>query len=458
MDPNRGKRQQAPCAAGPGGKGALRRVYIVLAVIAAVIVILFAAYRFLLARRPRVDAQRPGLTTGDPDASRRKEDFYTFLVVGKDTGGGGNTDTILLAAYNVADQELNVMSIPRDTLVNIDADIKKINAVYNYAGGGEDGIAALKEEVGLLVGFVPDFHVVVEWKAVGELVDALGGVWYDVPLDMNYDDPVQDLSIHVPAGYQKLDGSQAMGVVRYRSGYSTGDIGRIETQQDFLKAVVAQCLKIENLTRINALVKVFTDNVDTNLSVGDLAWLGEKAVFGGLEMEHVSFMTMPWVSANGLWSRIYHNHPSYVAPDTDALVALVNEGFNPFLEDIDPAELDTMYVNADGTLGCTSGRLADQNYNDWVRSGGGFGGGGQTTPAAQPSQEPEPTPPPESEPPETAEPPAETGDPNGTEPPAESEPPVSEPPASEPPAEPEPAPEPEPTPDPNLPPEGIPIG
>ena len=68
------------------------------------------------------------------------------------------------------------------------------------------------------MGFEPDFQVVVEWEAVGEIVDAMGGVWFDVPRKMDYEDPYQDLSIHLDKGYQLLNGEQAMGVVRFRDG------------------------------------------------------------------------------------------------------------------------------------------------------------------------------------------------------------------------------------------------
>ena len=461
------KRQAKPKKTRTRKEKVLRGVYIGVTAVAALVVVLFVAYR-IFAQKPKVEALRPGQTQqegeapGSAHSNDRKKDFYTFLVVGRDTAGGGNTDTMLLAAYDIPNQKLNVMSIPRDTLVNINADIKKINAVYNYGGGGDKGIAALNDEISELMGFVPDFQVVVEWKAVGELVDALGGVWYDVPRNMDYEDPYQDLSIHVPAGYQKLDGGQAMGVVRYRSGYNTGDLGRIETQQGFLKAVVEQCLKIQNVTRIGELAKVFNDNVTTNLTVGNLAWFAEQAIFGGLKMENVNFVTMPWVNASGVWSRTYHNHPSYVAPDVDALVALVNESFNPFAEDVDKTQLDIMYVNDDGTLGCTGGKLADGGaYNEWLRSGGPSA---WNKPAQPQESQPVETPPATEAPEET---PAQSGEP--TEPPAESPAPpaetapaVTDPPAeSAPPAEsgePTPTPPPAPTPDPNAPPEGIPIG
>ena len=365
---------------------AMRTVYIIVTVLAALVVIGFALSRLLFVK-PDVSQSggRPELSAGEGTegeldtetpsvyGSGRKEDFFTFLVIGRDTGGGGNTDTLMLASYDVPNQKLNVMSIPRDTMVNVSWDIKKINSVYNYAGGGDDGIEALDKEISQLVGFVPDFQVVVEWEAVGELVDAIGGVWFDVPRNMNYDDPTQDLHIHIEKGYQLLDGEAAMGVIRYRHdndmryGYPDGDLGRIKTQQAFLKAVVEQCLQIKNVARIQELVQVFNDNVTTNLSVQNMLWFGQQAIFGGLDMENVNFVTMPCTNKS-VWSRSYGNMQSYVVPNTDELVDLVNECFNPYLEDLSSKELDIMYVNSDGTIGSSTGRLEDTTHNSLVKS------------------------------------------------------------------------------------------
>ena len=120
---------------------------------------------------------------------RKSQDYYTVLILGRDTGGGGNTDTMLLASYDITNQKATVMSIPRDTMVNVPWDIKRINSVYNYYGGGEKGIKALYKEISQLVGFEPDYQVIVEWEAVGKIVDAMGGVYFDVPRDMNYEGP-----------------------------------------------------------------------------------------------------------------------------------------------------------------------------------------------------------------------------------------------------------------------------
>ena len=366
---------------------ALRVVYIVVTVLAALIVVAFAVSRFFFVKPtvpvtpdiPKLPASSdaPEELDGETPSvygSGRKEDFFTFLVIGRDTGGGGNTDTLLLAAYDVPNQQLNVMSIPRDTMVNVSWDIKRINSVYNMYGGGDDGLEALGDEISQLVGFVPDFQVVVEWEAVGQLVDALGGVWYDVPRDMYYWDPTQDLLIDVDAGYQLLDGDKAMQVVRFRdgpNGYNTGDLGRIETQQGFLKAVVEQCLQITNVTRIGQLAQVFTDNVTTNLTIPNLLWFAQQAILGNssgqtLDMDSVNFVTMPCTTRN-VWSRGYGNMQSYVVPNTSELVDLVNESFNPYLEELSSRELDIMYVNSDGTIGSSTGVLEDRTHNSaWL--------------------------------------------------------------------------------------------
>lgn len=444
----------------------LRRCYIALTVIAAVIVALFVAWKLLVVK-PKVEpvpAPPPvsGVTadgtvpTPKVHTAGRKPNFYTFLVLGRDTGGGGNTDTMLLAGYDAKAQKATVLSLPRDTMVNVSWDIKRLNSVYNAYKGGDEGIQALDDEISQLVGFQPDFQVVIEWDAVGELVDAIGGVWFDVPRDMDYDDPTQDLHIHLKKGYQKLDGEQAMGVIRYRHdnrrpngvlpGYPNGDLGRIETQQAFLKAVLEQCLKIQN---IKAMAQVFFDNVTTNLSLTDLIWFAQSAILGGLSPEDVSFVTMPCTN-HLVWSRSYPNDPqSYVTPNADELLAIVNDGLNPYNDEVGMDELDIMYVNSDGTIGSSTGVLEDTRHNpQWLAFQAAAQAPAETTPPA-----------------ETA--PAETEGPSGEEPPAESpaespEVPGEEAPAPTPevPAEtepPAPEPTPDPTPDPNAPPEGIPI-
>ena len=295
---------------------------------------------------------------------RKSEDYYTVLILGRDTGGGGNTDTMLLASYDVTNQKATVMSIPRDTMVNVSWDIKKINSVYNTYGGGDRGIQALYKEISQLVGFEPDYQVIVEWEAVGEIVDAMGGVWFDVPRNMNYDDPYQDLHIHQEKGYRLLSGDDAMQVLRYRHdndmhyGYPDGDLGRIKTQQAFLSAMVEQLLKLENVTKIRQFIQVFQDNVETDLSFQNILWFAKKAVFGGLSMENVEFVTMPNKNVSA-WSRTYQSYQSYVVPIADELLDLVNNQLSPFTKVFTLSDLDIMSVNSDGSLSSSTGRVED---------------------------------------------------------------------------------------------------
>ena len=315
-----------------------------------------------------------GAELPDVAKSGRKEGVYTFLLVGQDTGGGGNTDTMILLTFDTANKTINGMSLPRDTMINVDrkGSGHRLNAVYNYNKGSDPdtqvqkGMAALKKEVGKLTGITPDFYVIVQWEAVGEMVDALGGVYFDVPFDMDYDDPTpgQDLHIHLQEGYQKLDGDQAMGLIRWRHNndfsvqYPTGDLGRIETQQAFLKAVAAECLKPATLLKAPALAEVFMENVTTDLSLGNILAFAQLAA--GMDAEqNVNFVSMPWVSAD-------YPGVSMVLPAVDELLEILNESFNPYLSDIQSTDLQVLVRNSNGSYSVTSGTLLDTSLNSSI--------------------------------------------------------------------------------------------
>ncbi len=189
----------------------IRRRVIVLAVVAAVMLLLAVGLKLWI-REPALptppvntgEVVEPGENPGVEVSSDRKKGVYTFLLLGRDTGGGGNTDTMMVATYDTVGQTVNVLNIYRDTMVNAPWDIKRINSVYNFNGGGEEGIQALKEYLQKLIGFSPDFYITVEWNAVGELVDAIGGVEFDVPYEMHYYDPTQNLRIDQAKGLRTL--------------------------------------------------------------------------------------------------------------------------------------------------------------------------------------------------------------------------------------------------------------
>ncbi len=336
--------------------GPLLRFYRFLVVLSALIVALYGAWRYMT-RLPDVGgdnltlpdtpgAQTPGEDGGDSpgeiNASGRKKGVYTFLVCGTDDGNGG-TDTILAVTYDTQAQTAAVMSIPRDTMLNVTWKVKKINSAYNV--GGMD---LLREKVEGLLGIPMDYTVRIDLQGFIEGVDALGGVWFDVPRNMDYDDPYQDLHIHVKAGYQCLNGEDAMGVVRWRHNndysqqYTYGDVGRIETQQAFLKAVLKQTIQPENIKRAPALAKIAADYVDTDLNLQELTAFANQ-VLTGLSLENVTFLTLPGDS-----SAMYRG-ASYVAVDPQALLDTVNEYLNPYEADRTMGDLDVVTL-ANGTI------------------------------------------------------------------------------------------------------------
>lgn len=295
-------------------------------------------------------------------SGKRKEGVFTFLLVGTDKDDG-NTDTIMVASYDTVNQNVSIMSIPRDTMINASWDIKKINSVYSRSS---DGIDALLKRVKTLVGFTPDFHVKVDLQMFVELVDLVEGVEFDVPQDMNYDDPYQDLHIHLKKGVQVLDGEKAMELVRFRR-YSEGDIKRVEVQQAFMKALIKECLSIEHWGKLKSYIDLAMDNVQTDLEFGSVVWFAAN-VLGlnsapALNMDDVYTCTLPGDYWGSAWSRDTHQQQSYVTIYPRQVVELVNERFNPYEQKVTTAMLDAMSILSNGDIASSTGSLKDTRHN-----------------------------------------------------------------------------------------------
>ena len=301
--------------------------------------------------------------TGDmPTVSgNRREGVYTFLLVGTDMDDG-NTDTLMVVTYDTKEQDVSIMSIPRDTMINERWDIKKINSVYSRTGS----IDSLAGRIQKLVGFKPDFYVKVELSMFVELVDLVDGVEFDVPQDMNYDDPYQDLHIHLKKGVQTLDGEHAMQLVRFRR-YSEGDIKRVEVQQAFMKALIKKCLSLEHWGKIKAYIDLAMDNVETDLEAGSVVWFAAN-VLGlngtpALNMGDVYTCTLPGDYWGSAWSRDTHMEQSYVTIYPREVVKLVNERFNPYEQQVTTSMLDAMSIRSNGDIASSTGSLRDTQHN-----------------------------------------------------------------------------------------------
>ena len=250
----------------------------------------------------------------------RKGGFYTILVSGVDDDNGGS-DTNILMAVDTVNGYVYGASIPRDSKAIIGGKAHKINYAYNK-GGTELLASTVSEQLGIPV----DYTVCVNLQGFTALVDAIGGVDCEVPINMDYDDPIQGLSIHFKKGMQHLSGADALRVVRFRhnndgTGYGSEDLGRMQTQQKFLKAVAKKMLSFENLiSNPRKYAEIFGQYVDTDLSVTDLAWFGMQVL--GMGVDKIDFSTLPneWKSP-------------YIYLDPDETLALVNTYLNPYVED-----------------------------------------------------------------------------------------------------------------------------
>ena len=203
------------------------------------------------------------------DEIQNLDDIYV-LCMGKSQN---MTDTIMVAKYSPKNQQASLLSIPRDSFVGKSKDnastFDKINAKYQV------NPQSTLDAVNSLTGLNLKYYVTVDTKALRDLVDALGGIEFDVPIDMDYDDSSQDLEIHLKKGVQVLNGMQAEGVVRFRHNndgssfpteYGDNDLGRMRTQRAFIETVIKQTLKASNITKINQLLNIAKEEVETNLS------------------------------------------------------------------------------------------------------------------------------------------------------------------------------------------------
>lgn len=288
----------------------------------------------------------------EPSAPAGRTDrIYTLLLAGLDRASG-STDTILVGRLDTGRHELNLVSLPRDTLVNLPWSVRKLNAVYaGTANSGGAALEGLKEQIRCLTGFTPDCCAVVDLDVFVQAVDLIGGVDFEVPREMHYDDPAQGLSIHLEAGLQHLDGQQAMGLVRYRSGYLNGDLDRVEVQQGFLRAAAGQLVSLGSIPNLRALSQLVAEHTDTDLSPANIAFLLRQAL---LCKENIRFAVMPNTPAevHGL---------SYTFVELEPWLEMLNDRLNPFEQPVTAANLDLVY-RVNGAVYASSGLLRGADY------------------------------------------------------------------------------------------------
>ncbi len=245
----------------------IRKIFLTIFILLLIAIIVFAI--FIIKNGGGLKGILTTIVGSDAEQVKNLEDL-TFLAVGKSQG---MTDTIMVMKYSPKNQTLSMVSVQRDTYTGSnDATATasdKINAKYPMGG-----IQSLIRAVNSLTGLNLKKYVVVDTKALRDLVDVIGGVDFDVPIDMDYDDCTQDLAIHLKAGMQHLNGEQAEGVVRFRHNnngtsypveYGDNDFGRMKTQRAFIMATMKQALNLKNAFKIGDIMKIIQEQVETNM-------------------------------------------------------------------------------------------------------------------------------------------------------------------------------------------------
>ena len=342
---------------------------IVLAVVIVLILaIICGTAAFLKLYRPSVDTGVPFGTETDPPKETTAPDSDTppevttepstpsgnftrdtesvnFLVVGRDAAAW-NTDVIMLVNFNMKEGSLAVMQIPRDTYIEIDRVRGRINTtMVTMRGAAYSKDPSLSQEELLKAGMAGmcellektlciqiDGYAHVNLEGFRGIIDAIGGVPMDVPYDMDYDDPDQNLYIHLKAGSQLLDGKKAEMFVRFRSGYVQADIGRIDAQKMFLTALFKQLKAKMTVSTIPKLAEQVFKYVTTDVPLADIIIYAKELL--GVDMNNISMMTLHGAALqteSGAW---------YYCMNRASALDMINTYFNVYDTPITDAMFD----------------------------------------------------------------------------------------------------------------------
>ena len=439
---------------------------IILAVLCAVIVLIFAVFtyfkRIYKPRHQNEDGINSGIPTEIIDAETGEkismhDGTYTFLATGCDKSES-LTDVIMVASYNMSEKKVAIMSIPRDTYVKVNSKLIlddsgaiskdnftggygiKINAAYakgrSFAGDELEQLAKNAKDksdaeikklcsesflsidtktlkaymnetdktkkkqmyedirkkfgikyLGTLIyynlGVPVDFYAQVNVSGFRGVVDAVGGVDVVIQQDMDYDDPLQDLHIHLKKGPQHLDGNKAEQFVRFRKGYVSADLARIDAQKIFMTAFIKKLLSFSTVTKIGTVAEEIQKNLTTNLTVSDAVYFATNAL--ELDLANITMITLPGASQ-------YMDEVSYYSANKAAVLETVNNYLNKYSKPLSESNLCLTEISNKAPQG-TGIMTADDISNEephiaFVKSGSGSHSSSSQTNTAQPAPEP----------------------------------------------------------------------
>lgn len=238
---------------------------------------------------------------------QKNKDELLFVFAGVDATGekfGTRTDTLMLVLMNKENKTIDIISIPRDTRVNVDGNMDKINAAHSY-GGMDDTIKTIRNFLSIDL----DYYAEVSFQAVEDGVDALGGV------DINVQDQIATAQ-NIEPGLHHFNGKEALDYCRFRKGYANADLGRISCQQDFVVQFIKNMAKPKNIIKIPGVISKVSSNMDSNISMTTIlsfAW-----AFKNIDDAQINAQTIPGYPdmIDGI---------SYYIPDNEATIDLRNK-------------------------------------------------------------------------------------------------------------------------------------
>ena len=314
-------------------------IYKFVVFVSALIVAGYLGYCFLAGSEDQTEgSQPPPPITDQPDIPvvqpeadqlKRRDGVHNVMLAATDMEGI-RTDTMMVLSYDVPNQKVGVVSVPRDTITNREPG-KNPKLVY-----GPGNVTQRREDISNMLGIPIDYYVKVDIRGFVALVDYLGGVEFYVPCDMDYDDPYQNLSIHFKEGRRTLSGQEAMEVARFRknndlSGY--GDTGRTDTQQKLLMALADKVLSWGSITKVKGFLEIFNKYVSTDLAFGDMVYFATKAL--SIDTANVETVTL-----EGRGDGIRHGKTWCYELDPDKTVETVNRLLNPYTRDLTLEDMD----------------------------------------------------------------------------------------------------------------------